>query len=44
MGVHYIFSLILMIVKLQIIHFKITLQIVMEEHYIFTLILLLVKY
>jgi hypothetical protein len=44
MEVHYIFLIILLVVKYKIILFKITLQIVMEEHYILTLILIADKY
>jgi hypothetical protein len=44
MEVHYIFLIILLVVKYKIILFKITLQIVMEEHYILTLILIAAKY
>jgi hypothetical protein len=41
---HCILILIFIVVKYKIIHFKITLQIVMEEHYIFPNILIVVKY
>jgi hypothetical protein len=41
---HYIFNQILIVVKLLIIHFKIIMQIVMEDHYFLILFLLIVKF